>query len=193
MANGIGRRVGAGMLLAALVAAAAPAAAQPARQGEALDLDPAVAARLSQEQLFELLQERERTRTQRAAIGKDPPLVAIVVPVAFFLSLLLGLATTLQLRFRKDRERHETIRRMVEKGMEVPAALLTPPALPVSDLRRGILLVSAGIGLAIFLRLLHGVPPRLWTVGLVPLLLGLGYLVAWRLEARSRDTRDAAA
>ena len=179
------------VVVASLLSAPAAAVAQRAAgSADALGLDPAVAARLSQEQIFQLLQEREHT--QRSAIHEDPPLVAIVVPLAFFLTLFGGVAATLHHRFRKDRERHETIRRMVEKGVEVPLGLLTAPAPPASDLRRGLLLVAGGLGLLLFLRLFHGVPPRLWTVGLIPLLLGAGYLVVWRIDARGRE-RGAAA
>jgi hypothetical protein len=49
-----------------------------------------------------------------------------------------------------------------------------------SDLRRGFVLIMLGVAMCICLYEL-GVP---WTFGLIPLLMGVGFLIVWRLESR---------
>ena len=75
---------------------------------------------------------------------------------------------------------------MVEKGQEVPAALFAPP--PVvkarSDMRRGVVLVMVGFGLMIFFGAVNDWEGGAWALGIIPFLIGLGYLLVWKLEGR---------
>jgi hypothetical protein len=110
----------------------------------------------------------------------DKNWVAILVPLGFFLSLLAGVAVTLYFRARREHERHETLRKMVDKGQEIPAALLTPPHLPASDLRRGLVLLGSGIGVTVMLLGADDHDLRsLWGAGLIPTLMGVAYLITW--------------
>jgi hypothetical protein len=119
-------------------------------------------------------------------------LIALLIPVAFFVCLLGATALTLRFRTTKERERHETLRRMVEKGMELPPELLVAPVgRPASDLRRGLVLVGLGVGLIVLI-LSAGHAQRYWAVGLIPALMGGGYLVTWRLSDREGPSRAGA-
>jgi hypothetical protein len=73
---------------------------------------------------------------------------------------------------------------MVDNGVEVPAGLFAAPQRTRDvDLRRGILLIAVGIGLALFV----GIVSRradVATSGALPLLVGIGYLVVWRMGRR---------
>lgn len=111
----------------------------------------------------------------------DVPAVAIVVPVASFVTVFAVVGAILYAGMRRDQQRHLTLRAMVEKGLELPPGLLTVSR--GSDLRKGVVLLGAGVGLAIALRTIDGAAP-FWGAGLVPALLGLAYLVAWRLEKK---------
>ena len=112
----------------------------------------------------------------------DKNWVAILVPLGFFLSLLAGVAVTLYFRAAREHERHETLRKMVEKGQEIPSALLIPPHQPASDLRRGLVLVGVGIGLSVMLAGADDHDLRsLWGAGLIPTLMGVAYLVTWMI------------
>jgi hypothetical protein len=103
-----------------------------------------------------------------------------IVPLGFFFSLLGGIAVTLYFRARREHERHETLRKMVDKGQEIPSALLTPLQVPVSDLRRGMVLSGAGIGITVMLLGAHDRDlSSLWGAGLIPALMGGAYLVTW--------------
>jgi hypothetical protein len=121
---------------------------------------------------------------------RDPPIVAILVPTVFFLTLTGIVAMSLYASFRKDRERHETLRLVIERGGSIPPELVSPPPKrPTSDLRRGIVLLSGGVGLTILLAAASQ-ERGVWTAGLVPVLLGLGYLAVWQIEARAKRSDD---
>jgi hypothetical protein len=99
--------------------------------------------------------------------------------VAFGLPLLL-VAIILLYKHRKLRMTHETIARLAEKGLPVPPELLMAPRTSSSGLRGGMVLVALGIALAAFLGEV-GAP---WSIGLIPGLMGVGLLIAWKIEQR---------
>jgi hypothetical protein len=99
--------------------------------------------------------------------------------VAFGLPLLL-VAIILFYKHRKLRMTHETIARLAEKGLPVPPELLAPPRASNSGLRAGMVLLALGIALAVFLGEV-GAP---WSIGLIPGLMGVGLLIAWKIEQR---------
>lgn len=105
-------------------------------------------------------------------------LVKIVAVVLAIGSPTILLALVLWYKSRKTRLIHETAIRLAEKGQPVPPALFLGGAEPPSDLRRGVVLVGLGIGLALFLYQLD-LP---WSLGLIPLFMGAGYLLVWHLE-----------
>ncbi len=110
-------------------------------------------------------------------------LVAIMgMLVTFGLPLLL-VALILFYKHRKLRMTHETIARLAEKGLPVPPELLEPPRRSHAGLRGGLVLLALGVGLAIFLDEVHAP----WSIGLIPGLMGVALLVAWKIETRSRD------
>jgi len=109
-------------------------------------------------------------------------LIAIVGIVVSFGFPLLLVAAILYYKHRKLRMTHETITRLVEKGLPVPPELLDPPRRGHAGLRGGLVLVALGLGLAIFLAEIHGP----WSVGLIPGFMGLALLLAWAIETRSK-------
>lgn len=183
-----------GMLLAGGAVLSAPGAVAwgepPAASGVAAPDGPAPSASAAPQASAVAPQAERPSGRLRVEIGdrgdhpKDPPVVAIAVPVAFFATVIAIVAISLYASFRKDQQRHATLRLVIERGGSIPPELLTPaPKRPASDLRRGVVLLAAGVGLTILLAAASS-ERGLWTAGLVPVLLGLGYLVVWRLEAR---------
>jgi hypothetical protein len=185
----------AAMLLCALLSVASPAlgdeptaAPAPATATTASPVassDPLL-ERLSPEQLQAVLVAREEARVRLARIehGTSDSKIAILVPMFFFAAVLLGMAAALYFRFRRDRQLHETLRAMIERGVSIPVELLTPPRPRHADLRRGLVLVGAGAGLGVFLFVVEGLGRGVWAAGLIPLFVGIGYLAAWRYEQR---------
>ncbi len=114
------------------------------------------------------------------------PIVAIVFATLFGAPVLI-VALIMYFGFSKNRMMHRTIRMMVEKGQPVPPALLAPPQSAVrqrSDLRRGVVLMMVGLGLMLFLGALNEWEDGAWAIGIIPFLIGAGYLLVWKLEGR---------
>ncbi len=92
---------------------------------------------------------------------------------------LAAIGLVLWYKSRRTRLIHETALKLAEKGQPVPPEMFVGADEPFSDLRRGVVLVGLGLGLGLFMFQL-GKP---WAVGLIPLFMGLGYLVVWKLES----------
>jgi hypothetical protein len=113
------------------------------------------------------------------------PLVGVVMITVFGAPVLI-VAVILYFGFSRNRMMHKTVRMMVEKGQPVPAALLNPPphVRKRSDMRRGVVLVMIGLGLMIFLAAENDGDSGAWAFGVIPFLIGAGYLLVWKLEGR---------
>jgi len=113
------------------------------------------------------------------------PIVALAV-FGFFGCPVLLFGLLFYFAFSRNRMMHRTIRLMVEKGQPVPEALLNPPphVRKRSDMRRGVILLMIGIGLTLFFGAVNDWNNGAWTLGLIPLLIGVGYLVVWKLEGK---------
>jgi hypothetical protein len=112
------------------------------------------------------------------------PIVGITM-LAVFGAPVLIVALAGMFIFSASRQRHRTIRMMVEKGQPVPAELLMAPTRATrrhSDMRRGVIWTMVGIGLMVWLGAVNDWEGGAWSFGLIPFLIGLGYLSVWKLE-----------
>jgi hypothetical protein len=116
------------------------------------------------------------------------PIVAITLLTVFGAPVLI-VAVIMYFSFSKSRALQRTVRMMVEKGQPVPAALLNPPPAQRqrSDMRRGVVLVMVGLGLMVFLGAVNDWEGGAWSIGIIPFLIGAGYLLVWRLDAKNKD------
>ena len=128
-------------------------------------------------------------RLDHAKSGDIPefviPIVAITLLTVFGAPVLI-VGLILYFSFSKSRALHRTVRMMVEKGQPVPAALLNPPPAQRqrSDLRRGVVLTMIGVGLMVFFAAVNDWEGGAWTLGLIPFLIGAGYLLVWKLDTK---------
>lgn len=153
------------------------------------DLPPEILEKLDPESIVEILLARQTSDIFDAGIGRPAiEQVEIVVPLAFFLTILLVVISTLVLRYRRHAQVQETLRLMIEKGAEIPPELLAPPVSQYGDLRRGLILLGAGLSLSILIGLTDGFGSGSWAVGLVPAFIGAGYLIVWRYSRRTEST-----
>src|SRR5688572_26105089 len=95
-------------------------------------------------------------------------------------------------RARKQKQLHDTLRVMIEKGVPIPPELLRPPAtageVPEADqdddprtaLRQGLFLIALGLGICVWLWIKSS---DSWGLGFIPLLIGLSFLAEWRIES----------
>ena len=114
------------------------------------------------------------------------PIVAIVFLSIFGAPVLIVIMIGI-FALMGSRMRQRTIRMMVEKGQPVPAELLAPEVRHVrrrSDVRRGVVWTMVGLGLMIWLGAVNDWEGGAWSFGLIPFLIGLGYLIVWKLEGK---------
>jgi hypothetical protein len=119
--------------------------------------------------------------------GEVIPIVAITMLTVFGAPVLI-VGVIMLINYMRARSLHRTVQTMVEKGQPVPTALLAPPALPRprSDLRRGVILVMVGLGIGVFF-LATDWGDSSWSIGAIPFLIGVGYLIVWKLESKKND------
>jgi hypothetical protein len=111
-------------------------------------------------------------------------IVAVMGMISVFGLPVILVAIILWFKHRKLKMTHETIARLAEKGLPVPPELLEPPARASNAaLRGGLVLVGLGIALAVFFATTRGP----WSIGLIPGLMGVALLIAWRIESRQGD------
>ena len=119
---------------------------------------------------------------------KSKKWLPVIMPFAAFFFVLAILGIIFGYERKKDQNRHETIRIYLEKGIEVPAELLIDEDHPhakqsTSDLRKGIIWSVVGIGISITALIILG-SDRGAAIGLIPICIGIGYLVAAKLDPK---------
>lgn len=115
------------------------------------------------------------------------PILALLIPIVAIVSHYVSKTST-------ERQRHETIRELARAGQPIPPELLD---VQDSDWHRAqreqrnpnrilipaIINVAAGLGLmGMFATMSPG--SWLWSIGLLPLFLGLGLVVYWSVERK---------
>ena len=105
--------------------------------------------------------------------------------IAIFAVLGTVLITMIRARRATIRQRLDLARAMVERGQEPPTDLLSPPG---NDLHRGFVLIFAGLGLLAASYVSRGT--ELSPGGLIPLFIGLGYLLSHRFARSLQGPRS---
>lgn len=181
-----------------VVATATPAIATAT---PAISVAPTIAPTASPDTEEEFDRAIERKIKQHFSVnldgkGSDHDIPKAVIPIvlisvlAVFGTPIAVVGLIMYFSFSKSRNLHKTVRMMVEKGQPVPEALLNPP--PVvrqrSDLRRGVVLLMIGAGLMVFFGAVNNWDGGAWSLGIIPFLIGAGYLLVWRLDVRREDS-----
>jgi hypothetical protein len=118
----------------------------------------------------------------------DTNVIDAFVPIFFFLAVLIGLVARFYFAHRARQEAHTTVRAALDRGVPLTTDLLerlgdTVPSAG-ADLRRGVIAIGLGLGLAAFGAVVgadEGTERPMLAIGLVPILLGIAYLLLWRL------------
>lgn len=118
----------------------------------------------------------------------DP--IIFIIPLVLFLGPTLIVLIFLRYRYLQAQARYGTLLQLAEKGVDLSPQLLLEPKGEFSERRRALVLMSAGIGLMAMFMALPGHfdngldVSSLWGLGLLPLMIGLGYLASWWLNQR---------
>lgn len=86
---------------------------------------------------------------------------------------------------RRNERLHDTALKLAASGQPIPPELFSGGWGPNTSLRLGVVLVMLGIGtcLALYMTGL-----RAWAFGIIPIFMGVGYLIVWKLEAADPKT-----
>lgn len=115
----------------------------------------------------------------------------LVVSVVFLTSAAI-VAIVFWYLHRAKELKHQTILLALEKGLPLPPGFIDGGAQPTpqgNDLNTGVKAVFIGIGIGLFFL---SIQPRLWTIGLIPAFVGLGYIAAHALTGRKQPGATAA-
>ena len=115
---------------------------------------------------------------------------SIFIPFVLFLGPTLIVLIYFRYRHLQAQARYATLVQLADKGVELAPHMLVEPRLAYSERRRALVLISAGLGLMVMFIALPGhfdnglSVGSLWGLGLLPLMIGLGYLASWWLNRR---------
>lgn len=136
---------------------------------------------------------KETVRPQDLAMMKSGRLAeAIPILLIVFGCPVVMVGLVAYFRARKQKQLHDTLRIMIEKGVPIPPELLRPPVTagavseadkaddPRAALRQGLFLIALGLGVCIWLWIKSS---DSWGLGFIPLLIGLSFLAEWRIES----------
>jgi hypothetical protein len=118
------------------------------------------------------------------------PLFIVLLPVILVVAALRFVRQQTEARYR-------VLLQLADKGVDLPLAVLAGQHQPHADRRCGLVLICGGIGLMLSLQLLpvQGGEGQhladLWGLGLLPVMLGLGYLGNWWLDQRAGEMRGS--
>lgn len=130
--------------------------------------------------------ELDREKTE-AMLGRYMPFIGMGFTI-------LILSVVFRFTGQADQRRHESIRKYLELGKEVPLELLVDSGnpqtwKPVSDMRKGVIWTSIGLGLVLMPTVLSG-EIKAGVIGVIPLLVGIGYFVMSKIDLKSTDDQD---
>jgi hypothetical protein len=118
------------------------------------------------------------------------PLMALLIPIIAI--IMSGLV-----RIKRNRYLHETIRLMTEKGLPIPPELISAVVgdsrqqpktwSPAAQLRSGIINIAIGLGLMLLFQEMHPEENWLWAIGMIPFMIGVGFLLIWWIESRKKS------
>jgi hypothetical protein len=116
------------------------------------------------------------------------PIVGVIFSTLFGAPVLI-VAAIMFFSYLRSRSLHRTVREMVARGEPVPPALFAPPPAirARSDMRRGVVLVMVGFGLMIFFGATSDWEGGSWAIGIIPFLIGVGYLEIRRRQSRRQS------
>ena len=57
-------------------------------------------------------------------------------------------------------------------------------------MRRGVILSMVGLGLMVWLGAVNDWEGGSWSLGVIPFVIGLGYLLVWKLEGGAKPSTD---
>jgi hypothetical protein len=110
--------------------------------------------------------------------------IGLVAVVLLFCTPIIIIVAMLRRSGQRQRLVNELALKLAEKGQQIPPELFLEPIRQKSDARRGIIWMSVGAGM--FLGGVFSGAGWLMGWGCIPLMMGVGFFLAARLEKRQQ-------
>lgn len=155
-----------------------------------VDLSDEVVKKLSNNEIVDIIKYKEKLAfdqfmAEQATIQNDFVPNTFGISVWIFLTfsfVLLVFFMPFYFNHKKIKGRQLIINNLIEKGKDIPMELIAPSSKSGhTDLHRGIILIALGVSIAVVL-LSVKVPNNYWTIGLIPFLIGAGYLISFKFD-----------
>lgn len=141
-----------------------------------------------------LAQEKELENAQMNLPGRVSSLTATIWSILIGLFLLCPFLIPYYFNLKKAKGRQQIILKLIEKDRDIPAELFASPKKPQkstsSDLRKGIILIALGLSLCVTLFIIPRVQSNFWTIGLIPMFIGIGYIISFRLDHSNKSKSE---
>jgi hypothetical protein len=116
--------------------------------------------------------------------------IFLLIPFMVMTAPIFVVLIVLHYRHQQTQARYQMLLQLADKGVELPPQLLDEPHVVYSERRRALVLIGGGLGLMAMFLALPGQLDNgqrigsLWGLGLLPLMIGFGYLASWWLNRR---------
>jgi len=158
-----------------------------------LNLSDEVVKKLDNKDIVEIIKYREKLAQEKELANATMHLPALTSELtATIWSILIGLfllcpfIIPYYFNLKKAKGRQQIILKLIEKDKDIPTELFANPKKSQksagSDLRKGIILIAFGLSLCIAVFIIFRVHSNFWTIGLIPLFLGIAYIISFRLD-----------
>lgn len=117
-------------------------------------------------------------------------IIGILAITLIFGGPIIVVAIVLYSRYRRRQLLHESMNKLIDSGREIPDNLFNEiegSSDHDESLRKGMTSTGLGIALAISLSLIAD--PKVGSLGLIPLMIGLAHLLIWKVNTHQKDTQ----
>lgn len=176
-------------LLPPVLAQEEAAVVEPAKRVETATYNPL--ENLTADQRMELermkLSVNEKTEALLAMENIVIPIVGIVVPFGIALCIVF---VALYYRSEERKAKFALMEKALESGREIPLDFFAEPVKKrETSLQGALTAVGAGVGMILMFLFWSGMQ-HYAMIGAIPCLIGVGKLIAWKLEHPKRDDAD---
>jgi hypothetical protein len=120
--------------------------------------------------------------TLKHLFGLMIPIIAICIPI-------VAIVAGIRMKMAREQLMHETVRQLAERGQPIPPELLNAQLreakpggwTPAANLRGGAINTAVGLGLILMFSVMQP-GSWLWSIGCIPLFIGIALLLLWRME-----------
>ena len=148
-----------------------------------VNLSDEVVKKLTNQEIIDIIKYKEDLANERkiALLKDDQPPVPILIVI--FGSFVLMMFIPFYFNMRSTKSLHQMMNSLIEKGHDIPKELLFPVKRRTvrSDFHKGIILLMLGVSLCLVLYLTK-VENNYWTIGFIPILIGVGYMISHKLN-----------